>query len=66
MNVEHNHQKIVQCAKQLHFIIADFCVEGWPKSMALTKVEEALFWATQALQSGLESFQVEQEEMVKE
>lgn len=43
------HEGLRAAAKSFALVIADFCPEGRERSVALTKIEEAVMWANAAL-----------------
>lgn len=52
MIAEDNKVKLKMAAVHLQCEIKDLCSDGFEKSMALAKVEEALFWSEKCIISG--------------
>lgn len=47
-----DYQHIRACAKGLAAVFDELCPEGREKALALTKIEEAMFWANAAIARG--------------
>jgi hypothetical protein len=45
----HAHTELRAACRHLAYTIDDLCPEGREKSLAMTKVEEAMFWANAAV-----------------
>ena len=55
MIAEDNKVKLKIAAINLQYEIESLCNDGFERSMALAKVEEALFWSGKCIISGMEN-----------